>query len=37
VRDVPGLAFVNREGVVVSAASGVHESKFIVKHARALR
>lgn len=37
VREVPGLAFVNREGVVVSAASGVHGSKFIVKHARALR
>lgn len=36
VRSLPGMAFVNGQGVVVSAASGAREGTFISKHARAL-
>lgn len=36
VRAIPGVAFINRQSVVVAAATGNRERDFISKHARAL-
>ncbi|HVE84821.1 MAG TPA: hypothetical protein VND93_18320 [Myxococcales bacterium] len=36
VRSLPGMVFVDRDGTVVSAASGGRGRRFIAEHARAL-
>lgn len=35
IRSRPGMAFVDRKGLVVSAASGRRDHAFITRHARA--
>jgi hypothetical protein len=37
VRSIPGLAFINEQGVVVAAATGNRDRDFILRHARALK